>query len=76
MWGLDSQGQERPESSGSGRMDISRDKGHNELCPGDRKADNEESAGKAMESSPGVASQWAGPSVGHCLMVALLKATL
>lgn len=73
MWGLDSQGREKPESPGSGRMDISRDKGHDGLCPGGHKADNEESAGRALESSPGVVSQRAGPSAGHCLMVAVLK---
>lgn len=73
MWGLDSRGQERPGSSGSGRMDISRSKGHDGLRPGGHKADNEESAGRALEFSPGVVSQRAGPSVGHRLMVAVLR---
>lgn len=76
MGGLDSQGRERPESPGSGRMSISRDKGHDGPCPGVGKADNEEPAGRATESRPAVVSPWTGPSVGHCLVVALLKATL
>lgn len=61
MWGLDSQGLERPESPGSGGMDISRDKGHDGLCPEGHKADNEESAGRVLESSPRWSHSGRGP---------------